>query len=177
MVTTTAGRSFVTREYRQVSSARPPGYAGMNYIDVAHELTKQIPEGRWTSYGELADAVFAITGDRRTGYAIAIKLLQREHAPWHRLRDRHGVYKSPSSRPAAERDEWQSRRDEALRAEGCSVGERTRQADPARFISARELIAVLGPPVDPLEEARRKDPDLSARVAAKRAARRAERGW
>jgi alkylated DNA nucleotide flippase Atl1 len=149
----------------------------MNYIDVAHELTKQIPEGRWTSYGELANAVFAINGDRRTGYAIAIKLLQREHAPWHRLRNRHGVYNSPSSTPAAEREMYQLRFDGALRAEGCRVDERTGQADPARFISAAELVAVVGPPVDPLEEARRRDPDLSARVAAKRAARRAKRGW
>ena len=85
----------------------------MNYIDVAHELTKQIPESRWTSCGELADAVFAITGDRRTGYAIAIKLLQREHTPWHRLHDRHGVYNSPSSRLAAEREEWQNEIDAA----------------------------------------------------------------
>jgi alkylated DNA nucleotide flippase Atl1 len=76
----------------------------MTYIDAAHELTKQIPEGRWTSYGELADAVFMLTADRRTCYAIAIKLLQRHHAPWHRLRDRHGVYNSPSSSPAAERE-------------------------------------------------------------------------
>jgi alkylated DNA nucleotide flippase Atl1 len=148
----------------------------MNYIDVAHALTKQIPEGRWTSYGELADAVFAIIGDRRSGYVIAIKLLQREHAPWHRLRDRHGVYNPPKG-PADEREKSKLRFDGALRREGCRVDERTGRADPSRFITAAELVAVAGPPVDPLEEARRRDPDLSARVAAKRAARRAKRGW
>ena len=152
------------------------GYAGLSYIDAAHALTKQIPEGRWTSYGELADAVFSVTGDRRTGYVIAIKLLHREHAPWHRLRNRHGVFNSPSALPPAERAAEQDGRDAALRAEGCRIDVRTREADSAHFITASELLAVTGPARDPLEDARR-DPEFNARVAANIAARRERRGW
>jgi alkylated DNA nucleotide flippase Atl1 len=150
-----------------------PGYAGSTNIDIAHDLATQIPPGRWTSYGELANAVMIVTGRRDTnGYQVALGLLPREHAPWHRLRDRHGVYNSVKSDhdPLGTRHRF----DDRLRAEGCAVDERDGAADPHKHITASRLLDHAGTPAERLHAARQRDPELNARVAARRAARRAE---
>ena len=159
----------------------PTSFVGMSDADIAHHFARCIPGPpavRWTSYTVVADCVRAVTPTRHRdldGWRVSRLLLPRQHAPWQRLRNREGAYNAPGTfeDPAARKAQV----DALLRAEGCPV-DSGGIADPRYFIATTELLAIAGltPLHDPLVAARTADPGLSARVAARRAARQAERG-
>jgi len=154
----------------------------MSDADIAQHLARCIPgppRVRWTDYGTIAEAVRTLTPTRSrdsefNGWRVAMLLLQREHAPWHRLRNKDGVLNVPRGRENPE--QIKAARDERLREEGCPVDVSGR-ADQRYFIGAAELLEIAGvaPLHDPLAAARAADPDLQARVAARRATRRGDR--
>jgi hypothetical protein len=159
-------------------------FIGMSDADIAHHLARCIPgppKVRWTDYGTIAEAVRSLTPTRAreselNGWRVAMLLLPREHAPWHRLRNKDGIFNVPRGRPNPE--QIQAARDQQLRDEGCPV-DASRIAHRGHFIGAAELLQIAGitPLHDPLAAARAADPDLQARVAARRAARRADRPY
>lgn len=117
---------------------------GASNLDIALELAMRIPHGRWTSYGELGEAAGRISGNVASGWTIANGLLHRHGAPWHRLRNKDGVFNGPANAVEGSPQAAEERCDRALVAEGCAVT--LRRADPARFVSAAELLRVAGSP-------------------------------
>ena len=149
------------------------GYPNNN-IDIAYQLVQQIPPGRWTSDGELAEAVMIVTGRRDTnGYRIASVSFTVRMARGTGYAT--GTVSTTHRRGHPNAVGARRRRNEALRSEGCYVDDRSGAADPARFITASRLLEHAGTPAAQLHAAREADPDLAARVAAKREARRRER--
>ena len=114
-------------------------YDRMSDLEIARYLVCSIPAGRWNKYGEIADAIEALSpgrelnADSRAGWRVAMTLLPlpSDAAPWHRLRNKDGVYVPPGSPPNAK--ERQREMDDRLRAEGCRV-DMTGFAEPGNWV-------------------------------------------
>ena len=164
-------------------------YDRMSDLEIARYLVCSIPAGRWTNYGEIADAIDALSPGRELnaasnpGWRVAMTLLPlpSDAAPWHRLRNKDGVYVPPGSPPNAK--ERQREMDDRLRAEGCRV-DMTGFADPRNWIGERELVRLAMPAeqraqVEEAEHARRERVrrELEERRARQREAEAQRRAW
>jgi alkylated DNA nucleotide flippase Atl1 len=163
-------------------------YDRMSDLEIARYLVCSIPAGRWTNYGEIADAIEAFSPGRElnaasnAGWRVAMMLLHTGPAPWHRLRNKEGMFVVPNSE-RRDHEVVQREVDDALRAEGCRV-DLTGFADPRNWIGERELVRLAKPAeqrahVEEAEDARKERVrrELEERRARRRKAEAQRHAW
>jgi len=73
-----------------------PGFHARVYL-----LTKRVPRGAVTSYGDIARSLGSVRVARHVGYALAALPAARTDVPWHRVVDSRGRISRPATDPAA----------------------------------------------------------------------------
>lgn len=63
----------------------------MNFYDKVYKVVRQIPSGRVTTYGAIANFIGAPQSARMVGYALNGSLAQTEFVPAHRVVNRSGL--------------------------------------------------------------------------------------
>ena len=62
----------------------------MNFFDRVYEVVKQIPEGRVTTYGAIAECLGVAASARAVGWALNKSFSSSEFIPAHRVVNRNG---------------------------------------------------------------------------------------
>jgi methylated-DNA-protein-cysteine methyltransferase-like protein len=74
-----------------LKSVRPSGKNDSNFFDLVHEIARQIPYGRVTSYGAIAACLGAKSSSRLVGWAMNNAHLASPPVPAHRVVNRNGL--------------------------------------------------------------------------------------
>lgn len=77
------GRSPVTRE--KLSALKPSGKKDDSFFELVHEVARQIPKGRVTSYGAIAACLGTRLSARMVGWAMNAIPKSRRTVPAHRV--------------------------------------------------------------------------------------------
>ncbi len=111
-----------------VGGSRPPAVSPDDYLEAVLDLVEQVPAGRATTYGTLAEVLrerLGVGGPRQVGTVLA---RAGSGVPWWRVVDASG-------RPPARH---RARALDLLRAEGCPLSDDGRADDPeARVVLRR----------------------------------------
>lgn len=62
-----------------------------DFFDSVFQVVRLIPEGRVTSYGEIAKYIGAAKSSRMVGWAMNASHAQKEYVPAHRVVNRNGM--------------------------------------------------------------------------------------
>jgi methylated-DNA-protein-cysteine methyltransferase related protein len=74
-----------------LKSVRPSGKNDSNFFELVHEVARQIPYGRVTSYGAIAACLGAKSSSRLVGWAMNNAYLASPPVPAHRVVNRNGL--------------------------------------------------------------------------------------
>jgi len=83
------GRSTAAREKR--ASVKPSGARDDSFFDLVHEVARQIPRGRVTSYGAIAACLGTRLSARMVGWAMLSAHQVQKPVPAHRVVNRAGL--------------------------------------------------------------------------------------
>ena len=106
----------------------PRRVVGPGFHDRVYEVVRQVPEGRVTTYGDVAACLGLRRAARQVGYALAALPASRSDVPWHRVVNSRGQL---SERGEAGPSSEQGRR---LRREGVRVDRRGRVQEFPQFL-------------------------------------------
>ena len=79
------------RPAESLKSVRPSGKNDSNFFELVHEVARQIPYGRVTSYGAIAACLGAKSSSRLVGWAMNNAHLASPPVPAHRVVNRNGL--------------------------------------------------------------------------------------
>lgn len=74
-----------------LKSIRPSGKYDSNFFELVHEVARQIPYGRVTSYGAIAASLGAKSSSRMVGWAMNNAHAAYPPVPAHRVVNRNGL--------------------------------------------------------------------------------------
>ena len=75
----------------KLKSVQPSGKHDENFFSNVYDVVRQIPKGRVTSYGAIADALGARSSARMVGWAMNVAGKVRPVVPAHRVVNRLGI--------------------------------------------------------------------------------------
>ncbi|HLF47471.1 MAG TPA: MGMT family protein, partial [Chitinophagaceae bacterium] len=75
----------------KLKSVKPSGKKDESFFELVHEVARQIPRGRVTSYGAIAAAVGTKSSARMVGWAMNGSHLAKPKVPAHRVVNRNGL--------------------------------------------------------------------------------------
>ena len=75
----------------ELKIVRPSGAAEKSFFELVYEVVRQIPYGRATSYGAIAEALGARSSSRLVGYAMNNAHVIYPPVPAHRVVNRNGM--------------------------------------------------------------------------------------
>ena len=78
-----------TRE--RLNTVKPSGAKDDSFFDLVHEIARQIPRGRVTSYGAIAAALGTRLSARMVGWAMMAVPYAKKPVPAHRVVNRNGL--------------------------------------------------------------------------------------
>jgi methylated-DNA-protein-cysteine methyltransferase-like protein len=78
-----------TRE--KLAVVKPSGAKDDSFFDLAHEVARQIPHGRVTSYGAIAACLGTRMSARMVGWAMLSGVTAEKPVPTHRVVNRNGL--------------------------------------------------------------------------------------
>jgi methylated-DNA-protein-cysteine methyltransferase-like protein len=84
-----AGAATPTRE--RLTSVKPSGGKDDSFFDLVHEVARQIPRGRVTSYGAIAACLGTRLSARMVGWAMMAVPYAKKPVPAHRVVNRNGL--------------------------------------------------------------------------------------
>src|SRR5687767_570271 len=75
----------------RLKSVKPSGKRDENFFELVYEVARQIPKGRVTSYGAIAEALGTKLSARMVGWAMNGAHRIRPKVPAHRVVNRNGM--------------------------------------------------------------------------------------
>ena len=75
----------------KLRTLQPSGKADQNFFELVYEVARQIPKGRVTSYGAIAECLGAKSSARMVGWAMNGAHRVRPKVPAHRVVNRLGI--------------------------------------------------------------------------------------
>lgn len=84
-----ANRKPTSRE--KISRVSPSGKKEQSFFELVYEVARQIPKGRVTSYGAIAEALGARLSARMVGWAMNGAHSVKPRVPAHRVVNRNGM--------------------------------------------------------------------------------------
>ena len=75
----------------KLKSVKPSGKREENFFELVHEVARQIPKGRVTSYGAIAACLGAKSSARMVGWAMNGSHRAKPKVPAHRVVNRNGM--------------------------------------------------------------------------------------
>jgi methylated-DNA-protein-cysteine methyltransferase-like protein len=75
----------------KLSTVRPSGTKDSSFIEWVHDIARQIPSGRVTSYGAIAACLGTRLSARMVGWAMNASHLAEKPVPAHRVVNRNGM--------------------------------------------------------------------------------------
>lgn len=75
----------------RLTTVKPSGHRDDSFFDLVHELTRQIPRGRVTTYGAIAACLGTRGSSRMVGWAMKTAPLASPAVPNHRVVNRTGL--------------------------------------------------------------------------------------
>jgi methylated-DNA-protein-cysteine methyltransferase-like protein len=88
---TTAPRTAPAPARERLSTIKPSGGKDDSFFDLVHQVARQIPKGRVTSYGAIAAALGTRMSARMVGWAMMAVPFAEESVPAHRVVNRVGL--------------------------------------------------------------------------------------
>ncbi len=79
------------RSTHKLKSVRPSGKREENFFELVYEVARQIPKGRVTSYGAIAEALGTKSSARMVGWAMNGAGRIKPKVPAHRVVNRNGM--------------------------------------------------------------------------------------
>lgn len=76
---------------RELKIVRPSGSPEKSFFELVYEVVRQIPYGKATSYGAIAEALGARSSSRMVGYAMNNAHVIYPPVPAHRVVNRNGM--------------------------------------------------------------------------------------
>jgi len=86
---TRTARKASARE--RLNTVKPSGGRDDSFFDLVHEVARQIPKGRVTSYGAIAAALGTKLSARMVGWAMMAVPYAKKPVPAHRVVNRNGL--------------------------------------------------------------------------------------
>ena len=80
-----------TKTPEKIKSITPTGKTESNFFELVYEVARQIPKGRVTSYGAIANCLGAKSSARMVGWAMNGAHLVKPKVPAHRVVNRNGM--------------------------------------------------------------------------------------
>lgn len=99
----------------KLKTIRPSGNTESNFFELVHEVARQIPKGRVTSYGAIAECLGARSSARMVGWAMNGAHKVKPKVPAHRVVNRNGMLSGKAH------FETPTRMEELLKKEGIKV--------------------------------------------------------
>jgi methylated-DNA-protein-cysteine methyltransferase-like protein len=84
-------KKTVKKKAEKLKVVRPSGRKDESFFDLVHELARQIPKGRVTSYGAIGAALGTRSSARMVGWAMNACHLSPKPVPAHRVVNRVGL--------------------------------------------------------------------------------------
>ena len=75
----------------RLKAVKPSGSKDDSFFDLVHEVARQIPKGRVTSYGAIAVALGTKLSARMVGWAMLSGPIAEKPVPTHRVVNRNGL--------------------------------------------------------------------------------------
>ena len=98
---------------------RPSGSSDTNFFELVHEVARQIPKGRVTSYGAIAACLGTKSSARMVGWAMNGAHKVKPKVPAHRVVNRNGMLSGKAH------FETPTKMEELLKKEGIKVKDDT----------------------------------------------------
>lgn len=86
-----AARVAKTPARERLKAVKPSGGQDDSFFDLVHEVARQIPRGRVTSYGAIAAALGTRLSARMVGWAMMAVPYAKKAVPAHRVVNRNGL--------------------------------------------------------------------------------------
>ena len=86
-----AGRAPKPPVRERLNTVKPSGGKDDSFFDLVHQVARQIPKGRVTSYGAIAAALGTRMSARMVGWAMMAVPFAEESVPAHRVVNRAGL--------------------------------------------------------------------------------------
>lgn len=80
-----------TQPQGPLKKIKPSGQREENFFELVYEITRQIPRGRVTSYGAIANCLGTKSSARMVGWAMNSSGKVRPEVPAHRVVNRNGL--------------------------------------------------------------------------------------
>jgi methylated-DNA-protein-cysteine methyltransferase-like protein len=87
----TAAKKTETSSRERLTVVKPSGGKDDSFFDLVHEVARQIPRGRVTSYGAIAACLGTRLSARMVGWAMMAVPYAKKPVPAHRVVNRNGL--------------------------------------------------------------------------------------